>query len=207
MTQRIAIIGASRGIGLAAVNEALTRGHAVTGLARKPPELNKPGLNWVAGDVRDPAALAQALAGVTVVVTALAAGGLGPTNLFSDAAKSITAAMEKAGIKRLIAITGFGAGDSRGHAGFMMDRIVQPLFLARMYADKDREEAIVRGTRLDWSLVRPGRLTDGPRSGHITAMTSGYRPGSISRSDVAAFVLDCIEKESYVRQAPVIVGA
>jgi putative NADH-flavin reductase len=206
MTLRIAVIGASRGIGQATVNEALARGHAVNGLARTPPAVDRPGLNWIKGNVLDSASLAQALDGATVVVTALAAGGLGLTTLFSDAAKAVSAAMDKAGAKRLIAITGFGAGDSRGHAGFMMDRIVQPIFLGRMYADKDREEAFILTTRLAWTIVRPGRLTNGPKSGRVKAMTGDFRPGSISRDDVASFILDCIEKEEYLRQSPVIVA-
>lgn len=79
--------------------------------------------------------------------------------------------------------------------------------LGRVYADKDREEAIVRNTALDWTLARTGRLTDAAKTGRVEAMTSGYHGGAISRADVATFVLDCIEKEAFVKQSPVIVGA
>jgi uncharacterized protein YbjT (DUF2867 family) len=67
MTLRIAVIGASRGIGQATVNEALARGHAVNGLARTPPAVDRPGLNWIKGNVLDSASLAQALDGATVL--------------------------------------------------------------------------------------------------------------------------------------------
>ena len=65
-------------------------------------------------------------------------------------------------MKRLIAVTGLGAGDSRGHGGFIYDAVVFPLLLKRVYDDKDVQERIVRSSGLDWTIVRPGLLTNRP---------------------------------------------
>jgi putative NADH-flavin reductase len=207
VSEQILIIGASKGIGLATVREALSRGHAVVGLARTTPSLADPRLTWIRGDARDAAILNRALAGATAVVTTLGVSSFGTTTLFSDAARAVTAAMGRAGVKRLVAVTGFGAGDSRGHGGFVFDRILFPLLMGRMYADKDREEAIIRQSGLDWSIVRPGRLTNGVKTAKIEVLTdpNNQRFSSISRADVASFLVDCTEQKAYVHQCPVIV--
>jgi hypothetical protein len=85
--------------------------------------------------------------------------------------------------------------------------VLFPVFLARSYADKDRAETFLQKSDLDWTIVRPGRLTDGPKKNKVEALLTPetYRYGSISRADVAAFVLGCVEKGTYLRQTPQIV--
>jgi hypothetical protein len=75
-------------------------------------------------------------------------------------------------VKRLIVVTGLGAGDSRGHGGLIYDAIVFPLLLKRVYDDKDVQEWIVRSSGLDWTIVRPGLLTDRPATGHYRVLTA-----------------------------------
>jgi hypothetical protein len=84
-----------------------------------------------------------------------------PMQLFSKATRVLVTAMEKAQVKRLICVTGFGAGDSRGHGGCLYNAAVH-LLLGRVYDDKDVQERIVRRSKLDWVIVRPVILTDGP---------------------------------------------
>ena len=86
------------------------------------------------------------------------------TTLFSQSTRILVDAMKAAGVKRLIAVTGLGAGDSRGHGGLLYDAVVFPLLLKRVYDDKDVQEWIVRSSGLDWTIVRPGLLTRQPRN-------------------------------------------
>lgn len=205
---RIAIIGGSRGVGLAVAREALARGHETVIVSRSDPRLIRDGVRWLGGDARDATVLERALEGASAVVTALGVTQTWrETNLFSQAQVALSRAMDNAGLKRTVLVTGLGAGDSRGHQGWLYDNVVFPLFLARSYADKDRAEAVLQKSDLDWTIVRPGRLTDGPKKNKVEALLTPktYRYGTISRADVAAFVLDCIEQNTYLRQTPQIV--
>ena len=126
--------------------------------------------------------------------------------ILSEAAGALVAAMKAGNVGRLVAISGMGAGDSRGHGGPLFDRVIFPLLLRHVYADKDRQEAIVRESGLDWTLVRPAVLNDKPGGGEIRALSdlAGFRGGTISRADVATFVLDQVEADRHLHRAPLI---
>jgi uncharacterized protein YbjT (DUF2867 family) len=126
--------------------------------------------------------------------------------LLSTATDALVRAMNTRGVTRLVAITGLGAGDSRGHGGFMFDRVILPLLLRNVYADKDRQEAIVRRSGLDWTLVRPMVLTNKPLTDNIRAQVDLelVHGGSISRGDVARFVVHELVAKQWVGQAPLI---
>lgn len=205
---RIAIIGGSRGTGLAVAHEALARGHDVVIVSRTDPRLIQNGVRWLGGDARDATVLERAVEGASAVVTALGVTKTWQnTNLFSQSQVALNRAMDNVGLKRTVLVTGLGAGDSRNHQGWLYDNVLFPLFLARSYADKDRAEAVLQKSDLNWTIVRPGRLTNGPKKNKVEALLTPetYRYGAISRADVAAFVLDCVEKGSYLRQTPQIV--
>jgi fermentation-respiration switch protein FrsA (DUF1100 family) len=114
--------------------------------------------------------------------------------------------MGEQGVRRLVCITGLGAGDSRGHGGFVFDRLILPLLLRNVYADKDRQEAIVRRSALDWTLVRPMVLTNKPATGKVRAQVDLARVhgGTIPRADVARFVVAELIEGKWTRQAPLI---
>jgi putative NADH-flavin reductase len=209
---RLAVIGATRGVGLALVQEARRRGHEVTALVRPRPERPgfDPAVRVIDGDGADPEALARTVEGQDAVVTSL---GVRPRSrgvtLFSTSTRNLLAAMRAAGVQRLVAITGIGAGDSKGHGGFLYDHVVYPYFLADAYADKDRQEELIRESDREWLIVRPGFLTNGPRSGAYRAITDlgGVRKaGKIARADVAAFVLDQLERPTLFGRSPLLVG-
>jgi putative NADH-flavin reductase len=120
----VLIIGASGGIGLASVKRALSEGHIVRALARSARRirLDHPNLTKVSADALDQPALARALEGVDAVIQTLGVSAdpdmiLKPVRLFSDATRVLIAAMNETGVTRLIAVTGFGAGDSRDRGG------------------------------------------------------------------------------------------
>ncbi len=99
-----------------------------------------------------------------------------------------------------------GAGDSRGHGGFLYDRLIQPLLLREVYEDKDRQEALIRASGMDWVLVRPTVLNDKPGTGQIRALTnlSAFHGGTIPRRDVAQFVVEQLTGNDWLHKAPLI---
>ncbi|MFY9629137.1 MAG: SDR family oxidoreductase [Methylocystis sp.] len=206
---KIVVIGASRGIGLEVVKQALERGHEVTALLRDPAklELDHTGLHKVRGDVGKAADVQGAIAGQDAVCTCV---GINPTRkpveLFSRGARNVLAALQDAPNTKFVAVTGVGAGDSRGHGGFFYDRIFQPLLLGTIYADKDREEELIKASSADWLILRPGFLTNGPRTGKYRAITdiAGVTAGKISRADVADFILNQLETPSLFKQTPLL---
>jgi hypothetical protein len=128
--------------------------------------------------------------------------------LLSEGTRHLVATMQAQSVKRLVCITGVGAGESKGHGPWYYNRLIQPLMLRGVYQDKTRQEEIVRGSGLDWTLVRPAILTNGAAKGagniRVFTQLAGIHVGTISRSDVAAFCLQELADERYLRQAPVI---
>lgn len=190
----ILIIGAARGVGRSLAERALAHGHQITGLVQNPlcAGLSRRNLRLIGGTIISPAAVAEALKGQDAVCITI---GIRPTrapvNVFSRGTEVVLAAMRHAGVRRLVCVTGIGAGDSRGHGGGVFDRIVQPLLLNSIYADKDRQEALVRASDVKWTLVRPGFLTNRPGTGRyrVTADLTGVMARKISRADVASYLL------------------
>ena len=203
---KVLIIGGTRGIGREVVAAAHIAGHEVTLLARNAERISLPvtGVRVVVGDAGDADDIERAVAGQDAVVWTV---GVGPTrrpvHLFSRSTRFLLAAMARHGVRRLMCVTGIGAGDSRGHGGFLYDRIVQPLFLRTVYEDKDRQEALLRGSDVDWTIVRPGTLTSGPATGLVRVLTDlqGVTAGKVSRADVAAFIVENLETGEYRRTA------
>jgi putative NADH-flavin reductase len=209
----VLIIGASRGIGLETVKCALEAGHTVRALARSARRIpvNHPKLTKVSADARDQAAVAGALEGVDAVIQALGIRGrdmmLRPVQLFSDATRVLIASMRETGVKRLIAVTGFGAGDSRNRGGCLYNTAFH-LFLGRAYDDKDEQEYLIQESGLDWVIARPVILTSGSRTGryHVLVEPRSWRIGFISRADVADFLVKQIDDDAYLEKTPVLTG-
>src|SRR5258708_8813530 len=210
----ILIIGASRGIGLEAVRRALDQGHQVRAFARSASQiqLGHPHLTKINGDAlgaEDVAAAVRGCDGVIQTLGAKAGFGMlkGPTRLFSDATRILVTAMEASGVKRLICVTGFGAGASREHIA-AWQRLPFELLLGRVYADKAAQEMMIKRSSLDWVIVRPGILSNGARSGHykILDKPSDWHNGTIVRADVADFLGRQIEDNSYLGKTPALIS-
>ena len=206
---KVLVLGATGPTGRLIVAEAVARGYDVAALVRSPDKARDlKGAKLIVGDARDERALREALRGRDAVVSALGtpASPLREVTLLSTATRALVDAMKAERVSRLIAITGLGAGDSVGHGGFLFDKLFFPLMLRKVYADKNRQEAIVRGSGLDWVLVRPAVLNDKPRRGAVRALTdlSGFHGGTVSRADVASFVLDQLHDDAWLRRAPLI---
>lgn len=202
----IAVFGGTRGVGRAVVDQALARGHAVTALARDPASLAiaDPGFTVVPGNVLDPAAVVQAVGGADAVVVSLGGTSDNPGDVVSRGTQNVVAAMQAAGVRRLIIVTSLGVGDSRTQVPIAFKLLMQTVLRASMQ-DKERQEEIVRASGLDWTIVRPGGLTDDPVTGKYTVSTGrDVVAGRIARADVADFILNQLSSAEYVGQAPAV---
>ena len=207
---KVLVIGATGPTGERIVEQALTQGHEVTALVRNPDKLQMQhnALRAVKGDVLDADSLLTAMQQQQAVISSLGTKkiSLAPVTLFSIGTKNLLEAMQHYNVKRLVCITGIGAGDSKGHGGFLYDKLILLLVLKRIYDDKDRQEAEIRSSNLDWIIVRPGFLTNEPAKGSYRVLTdlTGVTAGKISRADVATFVLQQLTDNRYLHQTPLI---
>jgi uncharacterized protein YbjT (DUF2867 family) len=206
---KILVLGGTGGTGRLIVSQALERGQQVTALVRSPEKASDlKGAKLIVGDVRDERVLREALKDQDAVVSALGtpASPFREVTFLSTATRALVGAMKAENVSRLVCITGMGAGDSAGHGGFLFDNVIFPLLLKKVYADKNRQETIVRDSGLDWILIRPTVLNDKPGHGSVRALTdlSGFHGGGISRADVATFVLDQLHANAWLHRSPLI---
>ena len=204
---KVLVLGATGGTGRLIVSDAVAKGHSVVALVRSTAAADLPGAALIEGDARDESTLARALDGCDAVVSALGTGiGFRKVSLLTEATRALIPAMTRSGVRRLVCISALGVGDSRGHGGFIFDRLFQPLLLSQAYKDKNRQEAVFRASSLDWVIVRPGMLIDGPARGRVKAVAdlAGINGGKIARADVARFVVDQLTTDTWLRQTPVI---
>ena len=206
---KLLVLGATGGTGKAIVHAALAAGHEVTILVRNPEKAQDlSGARLITGNALDPKAVAEALTGSDAVISALGTpvSPFREVRLLSSATRILVDEMRRQGVSRLLAITGMGAGDSAGHGGFFFDRVFKPLMLRKVYQDKDRQEAIIRESGLDWTIVRPSVLNDKPATGRVRAMIdlADFHGGTISRADVAGFILDELEARRWENASPLI---
>ena len=211
---KILVIGASKGIGLETVKQALEAGHQVRALARSAPRIpvSHPHLEKMKGNALDRATVESALDGLDVVIQTLGISGspdilFKPVRLFSDSTRILVAAMEAKLVNRLICVTGLGAGNSRGKGNLLYNAVIG-LILVRVYDDKTLQERIIRNSTLDWVIARPGVLTNKARTGRykVLADPRDWRTGFISRADVADVLVKQITDDTYLRQTPVLIG-
>ena len=206
---KIAIIGASRGIGYQLLKLAVEEGHEVTALLRNPDKLQiaYDNLHVIKGDILDPASVAAVTddqGGICVCI------GIPPSmksvEVFSKGIENVLASINDNPEQKLIVITGIGAGESKGHGGFLYDRVFNPLLLKEIYRDKDREEALIKESRANWLIVRPGFLTNGPRTGKYRVIDNltGVTAGKISRADVADFMLKQLMEPTHFGKTPLL---
>jgi putative NADH-flavin reductase len=206
---KLLVLGATGGTGQEVVSQALENGHLVTAFVRDPSRLkfSADRLRVLTGTVTgDGAPLATAIRGQDVVISALGRGmSLKSEDLMAQSMPAIVRAMESEGVRRLIFTSAYGVGVTWRDVP-PLGKIVIKMFLRNLYADKVVGEAELQRSVLDWTLVYPVQLTNGPRTGR-------YRFGErlelhglprVSRADVADFILTQVEDRTFVRKGVIV---
>ena len=209
---RIIVMGASRGIGLETVRALLQHEDEVVAFSRGAThiQIDHPNLSRIAGDATNAHDVRTAIAGTDAVVQALGVPMnlkllTGPIDLFSSATRVLVPLMEEMNIKRLVAVTGFGAGDSAS-AISCFQRIPFNIVFGQAYRDKSLQEQLIKGSTLDWTIVRPGVLTNQPlrKPYRIRLTPSDWRNGLISRAAVADYITSVIDDPQTIGAEPVL---
>jgi len=201
---KLVIFGATGATGQCLVDQALEQGHDVTAFARHPLVLTKrhEHLSIVAGDVFESASVQHAVANQDAVLCAIGghdrlrvalSGRPRQKGLCSVGTSNILDAMQKYHVSRFICLSAWGVGESKNRLPFVFKHIILPLLMKEEYEDKEAQEQLIQQSTLDWTIVRPARLTNGPCRGRyrMQASLEFSSQSSISRADVA----DCLLKQ------------
>lgn len=203
---KLLIVGSTGGTGRELVRQALEQGHWVTAFARTPSKLgiSHHNLRIAQGDVTNYGSVETAVAGQDAILCALGTKVIRKSTIQSGGTRNIVQAMQKTGVKRLVVETSLDVGDSRGQLGFLFAHVIRATLLRNIFEDKELQERIVRESGLDWIIVRPAMLTDGPRTGNYRAgfSSSDKIARKISRADVADFMLKQATSNEFLRQTP-----
>lgn len=210
---KIVIFGATGIVGNAIVNEALKKGHIVTVLTRdaRKVTIKADNLHIIEGNVTDQNILRTALKEQDAVIQTLGIGGKGdgkPTFFVSETNKLIMAEMAQMGVKRLLAISVIGAGDSLTFLPWIYRKLVLTTFMKWFQAiidDKNRMEASIINSNLDWTIVRCTTVKDCPGTGvvHTTFDGKGIK-FSIAAEDMATFMVEQLKSDCYIKKTPTI---
>jgi putative NADH-flavin reductase len=210
MRMKLLVIGASNGIGLETVRQALAADHDVRAFSRSASrmKLEHSSLEKLDGNALSSSDVSQALDGVDAVVQVLGVSHrdlFRPVDLFSRATEVLLECMAEKSVKRLVCVTGFGAGDSREAIG-CLQKLPFEAFLGRAYADKDVQERLIKTSEFDWTIVRPTVLTNASRIEGYKVLTEPqqWRNGFISRRAVADFIVRELDDNTHLQKAPVI---
>jgi putative NADH-flavin reductase len=200
-SKRIFVLGATGGTGRVLVEQARQRGHRVTAFVRSPQKVGPggDGLAVIGGDPRDADELRAALPGHDAVLSALGPPGIGPTTIVADCARSTVTAMQATGVRRLLVVGVAVLFEDDG----LLSAIARRTFLRNVARDSAEMERIVRASDLDWTIARPPRLTNGVLT-QAYGVAEGRMPPAarltISRADLADFLLDELEHPAHVRR-------
>jgi uncharacterized protein YbjT (DUF2867 family) len=204
---KLTIFGATGGVGRQALEQAIAAGHDVTAVVRDPQKLPDTAARVVTADLSeaDPAAVYSAVSGADAVLSGLGARSKADVGVAGRGTAAITKAMQAAGVRRIVVVSAAPVGTvpSPGRPrpprhdpgdGFVLRNVAYPILRSAFrdnYADLARMEDILRESDLDWTAVRPVRLTDKPLAGkYRTAYGQNVRHGLfISRADVAHCLL------------------
>lgn len=204
--REVLLIGATGPAGIAIMSQMVAAGIPVKALVRNPermPSETPAGVIVIQGDVLDPESMNRALKDIDIVVSVLGSTPtLKPQTLLSVGTQNLINAMNNHAARRLLCVTGMGAGDSRGHGGWIYDKLILPTVLNAVYADKDRQEEVIKNSSLDWTILRPARLTNGESKIIYREITqfSDEQMSTLSRKDLAHFIVNEIKKSKFSKK-------
>lgn len=201
---KIGVFGGTQGVGLAFLQQAIAAGYTVTALARTPSKIDVSNdrLQVVQGNVLNAADVEKVVAGQDAIVNSLGGTKNNPNNVCTLGTKNIIAAMKQFNLKRLLTVTALGVADSRAQVPFAF-KVIMKTVLRKAYADKETQERAIRASGLQWTIVRPGGLENGSKTGQWTVVKSGEKSPSsqIARADVAAFLMTQLGDDQYLYEA------
>ncbi len=205
---KLLVIGSTGGTGREIVRQALEQGHHVTAFARNPAsvKIRHDRLTVVQGNVLDPASVEKAVKGQDAVLSALGHKRFFlPSSILSKGTANIIDAMKKHHVRRIICETTLGISDARWKLGLYYTLFVIPVITFWYFRDKVKQERLIKESGLEWTIVRPGQLTNGKQRGkykHGPDVGSYLLTVSISRADVADFMLKQLTDKKYLHQTP-----
>ncbi len=205
---KILVLGASKGTGALCVKAALAKGHSVSAFARTPAKLDitHAALTKVAGDFHDAASVRSAVAGHDAVIICASPRTLGTIketpDYFSRGSKYCIDAMKAHGVKRLVVLSAHGVAESEPAASWFQRTFLIGGLLKGFFRDHAVQERLTRESGLDFVIAHPTRLTNGQAKGkYVRTAELVSVPGSISRADVADFMVEACESTTWVGKA------
>jgi len=203
---KLAIFGATGGTGIELVKQALERGHAVTAFVRNPARLADMGdnLTFVSGDIHDLASVERCIQGQDAVVCALGARDLKGSKIRTEGTVNIINAMKKHNVKRLLVISAMGVGESWNSLS-LINKFFFAALMKSTRKDHEGQEAAVKASGLEWTIIRPSGLTNEPRTGVYNVGENIHsKTSQIARADVADLTLNELENRSLIGKAVTI---
>jgi len=204
---KLLIFGATGSVGRELVSKALQQGYEVYAFGRAPEKLphKSSEFHFIKGDVFNQGSVEIAVSGKDAVVCVLGDGRVGKVRYAGT--KNIVDAMHRQGVKRIICQTTLGCGDSEPLLNFFWRRIMFGWFLKKAFIDHERQEAIIKASQLDWTIIRPAAFTN-------VAETGQYQEGQLSassklslkigRKDLASFMLQQLISDRYLQATAAI---
>ncbi len=203
----VLIFGGTGKTGSLVVDRALAKGHTVTVLVRDPVKFKVPNVRVCAGNATNPSDVLSAMAGQQAVIETI--GGTTPwktIHLECDSIHAIINAMHEEHTNRLISVSMMGIGDSRNQAPFWYRHLLMPTFLHGSTQDKTDKEAAIRSSDIDYVIARPPILKDTPATGQVHILTNGRTGHTITRADLATFLVDQLESNANLNRAVTVVN-
>ena len=202
------ILGASGGVGRHLLTRAASQGHRVTVLARTASRVDAPeGVRVVHGEIYRGEGLGEAMPGVDAVLSTIGLQRRNPANpwsrmisppdLTSVAARHVTEAMQAHGVRRVVALSAAGVGDSRARLNAVMRFFLATTMIGTAYDDLARMEDTYARSGLDWLAPRPTRLVDAPSGKPARVVDAFGTSDHIARADVAAWMLPALDEPSW----------
>ena len=206
---KIVVFGASGGMGIKVVEQALDAKHIVTAFLRTPSKIaiQHPNLTLFQGDVMNTAAVENAIAGQEVVISVLHTTRPPVPGMMETAAKNIISAMQKHSVRRIISTTGAAVPqpEDQPKVGDRLINVLISIFDKNFVVDSSANVRVIQASDLDWTIARFPRLMDGAHTGKYRVAYLGKGSGTqITRADGADFVLKELTEKKWLRKAPVV---
>ena len=198
---KIVIFGATGKTGQHVCRRALAERHLVTAFTRSVNKIDStnPDLLAVQGDIKDAETVAAAVAGQEAAIVVLGSNGLGDKTTLTTGTRNVVDGMTQHNVQRIVVLSAAGVGESWRQTSWLV-RIMFKTMLRNIYSDHVNQEALIKKSSLDWTIVRAAILKDGPASGDYTASNSG-KVKNINRADLADFLIRQVSDQNYRKQA------